>query len=196
MPSNCVRSSVACAARMSLMKALSVISSLRLDDARPVSSRMASISAIRSALANCRLDMFTHMTRGAASPNCFFQRAICRQDSVSVSRPISWIRPVASATPMNSAGLTNPRSGWRHRTSASNAVDAAGAEREDRLVVHLERALVDRLPEVGLELQARHRAVAHRRIEDFTGHSARPWRGGARQRRRAGPRPAACSRWR
>ena len=34
------------------------------------------------------------------------------------------MRRVSSATGMNSAGETMPRTGWRHRASASNPVSA------------------------------------------------------------------------
>ena len=42
------------------------------------------------------------------------------------SAPIGTIRPVSSATGMNSAGRTSPRVGWRQRTSASTADGAGG----------------------------------------------------------------------
>ena len=45
----------------------------------------------------------------------------CVQASISAQRPSGTIRPVSSATGMNSAGETAPRTGCRQRISASSA---------------------------------------------------------------------------
>ena len=108
MPIDCARFKITCAAGTSSMNALSVISSFRFDGESPVCCRMPSISFIRSASENCRLDTFTQTTRGAAAPNCFCQTAICRQDSASIRRPMSRIRPVVFGDADEFAGGTNP----------------------------------------------------------------------------------------
>ena len=63
--------------------------------------------------------------------------------------------PVSSAIGMNVAGaITSPRSGWFQRTSASTPTIRAGLEVDDRLVVRLELAGLERPADVGLERHA------------------------------------------
>src|SRR3546814_1627057 len=47
--------------------------------------------------------------------------ASCWQAVLSAQRPSGRIRPVSSASGMNSEGEIGPRSGWFHRASASTA---------------------------------------------------------------------------
>ena len=47
--------------------------------------------------------------------------------------------------------------------------DAPGLERDDRLVVHDERVVLDAVPQIGFEPQAGDRAVSHRRVEELAG---------------------------
>jgi hypothetical protein len=101
------------------MKALSVISSFNQDDSSPVSRITASISSARSSCASCRLETLTHMMTGAFGPNRACQSTILRHDSTRMIRPSCRIKPVSSATGMNSTGLISPRSGCRQRASAS-----------------------------------------------------------------------------
>ena len=109
--------------------------------------------------------------------------ASCRQPSRSIAWPIGMIRPVSSASAMNSSGPTSPRCGCRQRASASNADDPSAADRHDRLVVHLEGAVHDGLAQIVLELQTGHGALAHRRIEDLARRSGRGPRAVQRRRR-------------
>ena len=70
-----------------------------------------------------------------------------RRRAAAATRPAAWqawrrtqppsgtIRPVSSASGMNSIGGTMPRVGWRQRTRASAPDDLAGLELDDRLVL-------------------------------------------------------------
>ena len=64
------------------------------------------------------------------------------------------------------------RSGWCQRASASKPLMVPRAERDDRLVEDGDLLVVDRVPQIGLELQARHRALAHGRVEELVGRRA------------------------
>ena len=97
-----------------------------------------------------------------AAPGCALA---WRQPSRSTQRPIGTIRPISSASGMNSSGPTRPRSGWRQRSSASTPGDGAVVEADDRLVVQLELVGGDRALQVGAQLQAREHALVHRRLE-------------------------------
>ena len=103
----------------------------------------------------------------------------------------------SSAMPMNSPGGTNPRAGWRQRTSASNAGDSTGlaATRSVGSAPRTRCASIALRRSVSSCRRDTARA-AHRGIEDLARASCRRFsRGGARRPRRAGPRRAARSRW-
>ena len=157
------------------MNALSVISSFRLRRRPgPVSRSIASICAGELDVGELparhvdadRRPAPRRRTAAATPPSAGTTRRASR-------RPIGRIIPVSSATAMNSTGPTSPRTGCRQRTSASNAGDAAALELDDRLVVRRRtpRSSIG-VPQVGLDLQARDRAVAHRRIEELAARGA------------------------
>ena len=70
-----------------------------------------------------------------------------------------------------------------------DAADAAVVERDERLVDEAQLAVVERVAQPALELQALHRALAHRVVEDLAARLAHaPWRGTSPRRRRAAAR--------
>ena len=64
------------------------------------------------------------------------------------------MRPVSSASGTKSSGVTRPRVGWFHRTSASNPSISPVSQHDDRLVVQDELVVVDRPLQVGLRARA------------------------------------------
>ena len=73
---------------------------------------------------------------------------------------------------MNSAGEIMPRSGWRQRSSASQPVDLVAAKIDQRLVVDLEAAVDQRLPQILLHGEPRLGAGIHGRLEEAMGAAA------------------------
>ena len=106
------------------------------------------------------------------------------------ARRAATIRPVSSATGMNSPGASRPRSGCCQRTSASTPTIAAGREVDDRLVVQPQLVVLERAAQLVLGAQpARSRGRASARRRARSGRGRAPWRGTSRRRRRgAGPR--------
>ena len=77
--------------------------------------------------------------RGACHP------PTCAHTVSSTQSPIGTISPVLSAIGMNSDGGTSPRSGCRHRMSASTPDDARRREVVDRLVLEEQLVVLDRV---------------------------------------------------
>ena len=100
------------------------------------------------------------------------QVAASAQAVVSTHSPSWLIRPVSSATGMNSAGEIMPRSGWCQRSSASQPVILLSREVDQRLVVHLEPAVGDRLAQIHLQRAARLHARVHLRFEEAIGSAS------------------------
>ena len=123
---------------------------------------------------NCTGDRLTatFMRRG--------QFAASRQASRSTHSPIGTISPISSASGMNSAGDTRPRSGWFQRSSASKPVMLVGPQVDERLVVQLELAVGERLAQVELERAARLQPRVHLGLEEAV--DAAPVRLGAIER--------------
>ena len=97
------------------------------------------------------------------------QVAASAQAVRSTQSPSSLIRPVSSATGMNSAGEIMPRSGWRQRNSASQPETSPAAEIDQRLVMDLEAAVGQRLAQILLHGEARLGARVHGRLEEAVG---------------------------
>ena len=76
-------------------------------------------------------------------------RTSWRHAASSTNSPIGTMRPVCSARLMNSIGSIMPRSQWRQRTSASKPRGVERRELDDRLVVHLHLAALERVAQVG-----------------------------------------------
>ena len=76
----------------------------------------------------------------------------CRQASRSTQRPIGTISPVSSANGMKSSGSTQAALGVVPAQQRLDARDAAVGEADDRLVVELELAAVERPLQVGAQL--------------------------------------------
>ena len=132
--------------------------------------------------------MFTD--RPSGRPNIRCHAAPWRQASRSTKQVSGTMRPVSSATGMNSEGDTSRPSGRFQRTSASRPRDLGRGQLDDRLVEHRELVALDRLAQLGLERQARaprSRASAGRTAGSRRGR--RPWRGTSRCPRRAARRP-------
>ena len=84
----------------------------------PVVARIDSTMATRFAWLSCRADKLTDTLTGCMSAHW---RA-WRHAASRTHAPTATIKPVSSATPMKSLGLSRPRDGWAHRTSASTPV--------------------------------------------------------------------------
>ena len=138
----------------------SVISTPRRDAGTPAPFSSASTTPARSAAPICCGEALTN-TRQSASG----WRARNAQAWWMTSRPSDTIKWLSSATSRNAAGSSRPRSGWRQRTSASNAMTSRVPRIDDRLVVQLEPVGVERSPQIGLDRQVRERLRAHGRAE-------------------------------
>ena len=172
------------------MIALSVISSCRLGagDAR---SRAGSARCARrrSGCRNClRRQVDAHRQRRAVRGTAAARRASCRQASRSTHQPIGTIRPVSSATGMNSSGETQaaPRMLPAHaaprsrRSGRGRARRSAGSGRSNSPRSIARRRSVS-------SCSRRHRPVVHRPGRRPRAAPCRwPWRGTWRCRRRAG----------
>ena len=83
----------------------------------------------------------------------------------STQSPIGTISPLSSATSMNSTGRDQPRGRVVPPHQRLEADGLAGRQLDDRLVVQLERAVLDRLVELGAHLQPlEHRGVQRRLV--------------------------------
>ena len=138
----------------------------RLQSRSPPES--SSSSPTSSVSANNLLETLTHITPGASGPNCRCQVTICRHDSVSVSRVIARMRPGVFGERNELARADQSPHGMAPAHERFEPGDSPGSQRHDRLIVHLERATLDRVPQLGFHLQASDRLLAHGGIEDFT----------------------------
>ena len=89
------------------------------------------------------------------------QRVASAQAVSSTQASIAGIRPISSATGMNSAGDSRPRAGWFQRSRASTPTTLPARKVDDRLIVDLELAAVARVAQLVLELAARLRRRVH-----------------------------------
>ena len=90
-----------------------------ISSSRRPGGRRLRVSASRTASTmtssrNCTAETFTATLMPSG------QRMASVQAVVRHQAPSGTIRPISSATEMNSPGGTSPRTGWRQRTSASN----------------------------------------------------------------------------
>ena len=150
-----------------------VLGDFELEVRRPVSPVVRSvvaISLIRPASASCLAGDVRahHLRRGGAEvgdPRRHLAARLVQRQAADVD---------------DHAGVFGDGDEVRRRHQAAHGVtpaqqrlepgDAAGSQRDDRLIVHLERVVVDGVAQVGLELSAaRMRALAHRRIENLAG---------------------------
>ena len=103
---------------------------------------------------SCLTDRLTLIVSGAGRGNCSCSAArLGGTPRCSTQRPIGTIRPVSSASGMNSTGGIVPRVGCVPAQQRLDAVDRAAGEADDRLVVHRELAVVERALEVGAQLE-------------------------------------------
>ena len=100
------------------------------------------------------------------------QAVACTQALRSTHSPSATIRPVSSATPMNSPGGTRPRSGWCQRTRASTPDRPSSAELDLGLIVELELVAGEREAQVALERLARLQPGIHAGLEEAEGIAA------------------------
>ncbi len=114
---------------------------------------------------NCTPDTFT-ATCQPASP-ASRQRRAWAQASRRTQSPISTIKPLCSASGMNSSGDTNPRCGCHHRSSASTASTRMPLMRQSRLIIQRELAAIQRLAQIRLHRQVFGRAGADRFLEEL-----------------------------
>src|SRR5579863_1953516 len=94
----------------------SVISSSRCDAGSPDEAKALITVETRLPLENCRGDKLTETQ--ILSGQWIASEHAC----LSAHSPSWMIRPISSATGMNSEGDTGPRSGWFHRIKASKEV--------------------------------------------------------------------------
>ena len=107
----------------------------------------------------------------------------------STQCPIGTIAPVSSASGMNTSGGTGPRRGWCHRQQRLERRRSAGAQLDDRLVVHRELAAVERVEQVGAQVEPVERAARRGVVEHLDpAAAARPWPRTWRRPRRAASR--------
>ena len=101
------------------------------------------------------------------------QRTAWSQASRITQEPIATIRPVSSATGMNSTGDTSPRVGMAPAQQRLERADAVLLEVEQRLVEKFELAALDREAQVGFELAANLRALVEAFLEEGEGAASR-----------------------
>ena len=112
-----------------------------------------------------------------------------RQASRSTQVPSGTIRPVSSASEMNSPGPSRPRSGCCQRTSASRPTIVLAVDRHLGLEEDPELLALDRLADRVLVVQARQGALARELVEQHArARRRRPWPGTSRRRRRGSGR--------
>ena len=176
------------------MSAFSVSSRHTAFGSTPVSARMRATVLASVGSASWRGERFTFIasmpraaSRGRARPA---SARVCRHAVSSTHAPIGTISPVSSASGMKSAGGTSPRSGWFHRTSASNPITRPVRRVDDRLVVHDELVALERAVQIGAGPQrARPPIRARRARTPRPGPGRRSWRGTSRRRRGAAASP-------
>ncbi len=130
----------------------------------PVSLMIAATNCGKSLSTNCWPETLTAM-RATGSPSSTHSLA-WRQAVRSTHSPIGRIRPVSSATGMNSAGGTTPNSSLVQRSSASMPETPPRAHVELRLIMQSEFAALQRAAQLRLQGKAMQRRVVHRGIEE------------------------------
>ena len=88
-----------------------MISNLRCTASTPVRARIASTVSGKLLCENWRAERLIVMSIGRSSGRSWFQATLCWQARSITQRPIGWIRPLSSATGMNSEGSMMPRCG-------------------------------------------------------------------------------------
>ena len=92
---------------------------------------------------NCSAETLTDTGTSQAAPRC--QAAACAHRlRAAPSRRCATMKPLSSATGMNSPGATSPSSGSRQRSSASAPTTRAAVQVDLRLVVQPELAALER----------------------------------------------------
>ena len=130
---------------------------------RPLSAMARRTSSTSVDRSNSFDEMFTVSVSGLSNVRC--HSATCRQASRITQCVSGTIRPVSSATGMNSAGGVIVPSGRFQRTSASKPHALARLQLDDRLVVDAELLALERAPELRFEREPLDRRRMHRRIE-------------------------------
>ena len=143
-----------------------MISSSSRAGASPAAASAPTTAATSSRPRNWAADRFTATRTPPGQP------AASAQARRSTHPPSGTISPVSSASGTNSPGGTRPRAGWRQRSSASSALDRARPQVDQRLVVQLQLARGERLPEVELEQPARLEPGVHAGLEAAEGAAA------------------------
>jgi hypothetical protein len=118
-PVLCRRASIAAACSSSLITAVSVSSRCRHEAGRPVSRRHSATMSGRSPLRSWRGDTFTDTNRRSLPSPMWVQRIASVQAARSTRGPMPSIRPLCSATSMNTDGAIMPSIGCCQRSSAS-----------------------------------------------------------------------------
>ena len=149
-----------------------MISSRRWTGSRPVRARISATEAARSRWATWRAERLTETSSGRSSGRCSCHSRIWRQAVSWTQRPIGSIRPLSSATGMNSPGSSWPRFGWFQRTSASSAGDLAAGEGDHRLVVEGQLVALDPLAQLALDLEPAQGPGPHLGVEDLAAGAA------------------------
>ena len=159
----------------------SVNSTTRQRAGRPASRRASAMSSTSDGWLNCGVERFTDTQASPRQSGRLSCHAFSwRQASRRVHSPSGTMKPVFSASGMNSAGETRPRRRVLPSDQGLESGHAVRGERDDRLEVEHELAPGERLHEVGVELEFGLRRLAEWRCR-------RPRTGHAR---------AACARWR
>ena len=165
----------------SSIRTLSVISRLSSPGSRPLARSARSTIRGRSECATWRRERLTDTQIGSASGRPACHAAAWRQAVSRTRFPISTMAPFSSATAMNSAGASSPRSGCCQRARASMPDDAAARQAHDRLVVDAQLVLGQGPAQVVLDPQAVGGACAHDVVVDLDLSAAallRPVHGG------------------
>lgn len=101
------------------MKTLSVISMVRSLAFRPDRCRQPTTSSTNREPSTWTADTFTLRRSPARDGNCCCQMRTWRHACSRIHTPMPLMRPLSSATGMNSSGGTRPLSGCCQRTRAS-----------------------------------------------------------------------------
>ena len=140
-----------------------MISTSSRSGASPLSASACRIISLSAPRWNCTGETLT-ATRTSSG-----QRAAWRQASRTTHAPIGTIRPVSSAIGMKSAGETRPRVGMVPADQRLERADAVVLEVEQRLVIELELAALDREAQVGFELAALPAPAVEALLEESVG---------------------------
>ena len=161
-PRPCSSHSTRCVRSGSVMAAVSVISTTMRAGSAPARSRCESTRNTRSGCHSWRGDRLNPVSRWMPSDS---QIASWRATSATTQSPMASMRPISSASGMNSPGAIRPPRGSCHRSSALHAHDGAGREVHDRLVVQHPVLALDGLAQPGRQRQLADRAGALHRVD-------------------------------